>query len=255
MLRFADDIAIIAQDEMNLKRALESLDDILKTNYNLKINRKKTEVMVCSKDPENINIRIEDDALKQVPTFKYLGSIFTEDGRSKEDVKQRIREAKSMFNNKKQLLCSNSLKLETKKALIKSCIWSTALYGSETWTIGKNEEKTINAFETWCWRRMLKIKWTDRVTNEEVLQRAEEERTLLKTLKSRRHSWIGHIIRHNEFVTNIVEGVIPGKKARGRPRLQYLNQAIKNTGTASYAAMKRMACNNIRWKAANQSAD
>ena len=77
---------------------------------------------------------------------------------------QRIRKAKVMFNNKKQLLCSNNLSLEMEKTLIKSCtcIQSVALYGLETWTLGKNKERAINAFETWCWRRMLKIKWTDK---------------------------------------------------------------------------------------------
>jgi len=58
--------------------------------------------------------------------------------------------------------------------LIQSCIWSVALCGSETWTLGKNEERVVNAFETWSWRRMLKIKWTDRITNVEVFQRAKE---------------------------------------------------------------------------------
>jgi len=62
-----------------------------------------------------------------------------------------------------------------KKKLIKSCIWSIALYGSETRTLGKKEERVVNAFETWCWRRMLKIKWADRITNEEVYQRTKEE--------------------------------------------------------------------------------
>ena len=100
---------------------------------------------------------------------------------------------------------------------------------------------------------MLKIKWTDRITNEKVFQRVKEERLLLKTLNNRCHSWIGHIIRHNEFVINILEGVISGKKAMGRPRLQYLKQIARNTGADSYTAMKRMACNNCRWKAANQS--
>jgi hypothetical protein len=76
-------------------------------------------------------------------------------------------------NNNKQLLCSNNLSLEMKKELIKSCIWSDALYESETWTLGKNKERVVNAFETWCWRRMLKIKWTDRITNYEVFQRAK----------------------------------------------------------------------------------
>ena len=56
----------------------------------------------------------------------------------------------------------------------KNCIWSVALYGSETWTLGKSEEWVVNAFETWCWR-IIKIKWTNRITNDEVFQRAKEE--------------------------------------------------------------------------------
>jgi len=100
---------------------------------------------------------------------------------------------------------------------------------------------------------MLKIIWTDRITNDEVFQRAKEERLLLKILKNRHHSWIGHTVRHNEFVVNILEGAISGKRAVGRPRLRYLKQVARNTGADSYTAMKRMACNNSRWKAANQS--
>ena len=105
--------------------------------------------------------------------------------------------------------------LEIKKKLINSCTWSVALYGLEMWTVGKNEERAVNAFETWCWRRTLKIEWTDRITNNEVFQKAKEERLLLKILKNRRHSWIRHTIRHNEFLVNILEGAISGKKGRG----------------------------------------
>jgi hypothetical protein len=96
---------------------------------------------------------------------------------------------------------------------MKSCIWSVAFYGSETWTLGKNEERVINAFETWCWRGMLKIKWADKLTNDEVFQRAKEERLLLKLLKNRRHSWIWRTIKHNEFLVNILEEAVSGKKA------------------------------------------
>jgi hypothetical protein len=66
--------------------------------------------------------------------------------------------------------------MEIKKKLIKSCIWSVAVYGSEIRTLGKNGETVVNAFETWSWRRTLKIKWTDRIRNNEVFQRAKEER-------------------------------------------------------------------------------
>jgi hypothetical protein len=63
-----------------------------------------------------------------------------------------------------------------------------------------HKQRVINGFETWSWRGMLKIKWTDRITNGGVFQRAKEERLLLKILKNRRHSWIGHTVGHNEFV-------------------------------------------------------
>jgi hypothetical protein len=66
---------------------------------------------------------------------------------------------------------------------------------------------------------LLKIKWTDRITNDEVFQTAKEERLFLKILKNRRYLWIGHIIRHNEFVVNILEGAISGKKGVGRSGL------------------------------------
>ena len=59
-------------------------------------------------------------------------------------------------------------------------IWRFSLCGSETWTVGKNEERVVNAFESWCWGVMLKMKWTDRIMNGEVFQRAKEERSLLK---------------------------------------------------------------------------
>ena len=93
------------------------------------------------------------------------------------------------------------------------------------------------------------------ITTDEVFQKAKEERSLLKILKNRRHSWIGHIIRHNAFVVNVIAGAISGKKTIGRPRLQNLKQVARNTGADSYTAMKRIAFNNSRWKAANQSND
>ena len=87
----------------------------------MKINPppKKKEVTVCSKYFENINIRMDDNALKREPKFKYLGSIITEDGQNKEDIIQRIKEAKVTFNNKNQLICSNNLSLEMKKETYK----------------------------------------------------------------------------------------------------------------------------------------
>jgi hypothetical protein len=67
-----------------------------------------------------------------------------------------------------------------KKKLIKSCIWSVAVCGSEAWTVGKNEERVINGFETWSWRGMLKIKWADRITNDGSFSRGERRKITFK---------------------------------------------------------------------------
>ena len=106
---------------------------------------------------------------------------------------------------------------------MKSCVWIVALYGSETWSVGKNEERVVNAFETWCCRRRLKIEWTDRITNGEVSQMAKEERLLLKILQNGRHSRIGHTIRHNEFVVNILERAIIWEKCHGKASTAVFN--------------------------------
>ena len=75
--------------------------------------------------------------------------------------------------------------------------------------------------------RKVKVKWTDRISNDEVFQTAKEERRLLRVLKNRRHSWIGHAIRHNEFVVNILEGAISGKKGCGKTSTTILKASHK----------------------------
>jgi hypothetical protein len=90
---------------------------------------------------------------------------------------------------------------------------------------------------------MLQIKWTDRIRNGKVFQRAKKERLLLNILKKNRpHSWRGHTVRHAEFLVNILEGAISGKRAVERPRLQYLKKVSRNTASDSYTAVKRLAC-------------
>jgi hypothetical protein len=96
------------------------------------------------------------------------------------------------------------------------------LYGAETWTLLKVEQKYLESFEMWCWRRMEKISWIDRVRNEEVLHRVKEDRNILHTLhtiKRRKANWIGHILRRNCLLKHVIEGKLEGKKSRrGRRR-------------------------------------
>ena len=131
--------------------------------------------MECSltKSGDAEGIRLGNETLKVIDEFCYLASKITYDGRSSEDIKCRLAMARKAFVKKRNLLTSN-IDLSVRKSFLKVFVWSVALYGSETWTINSLDKKRIEAFEMWCYRRMLKIKWVDHVTNEEVLNRIGE---------------------------------------------------------------------------------
>ena len=138
----------------------------------------------------------------------------------------------------------SNINMELKKRIVKSTVWSVMLYGAETWTLTQAEKKRIEAFEMWVWRRMLKISWTEKISNEEVLMRVEEQRSILNIISRRKHSWIGHILRHDGLLKTILEGRMEGKAARGRKRLNMLSDILKND---SYAEIKRMAEDRSQW--------
>jgi hypothetical protein len=89
------------------------------------------------------------------------------------------------FTRKKQHIFARRLDLNLRNKLLKCYIWSIALYGAERWTLRKVYRKNMVSFEIWCWRRLEKISWTDRVRTEEVLHRVKEERNILHTVKRR----------------------------------------------------------------------
>ena len=93
---------------------------------------------------------------------------------------------------------------------MKCYIWSIALCGAETWTLRAVDQKHLESFEIWCWRRMEKISWTDHVRNEEVLPRVKEERNILHEIRKRKANWIGHILRRNCLIQRVIEGKIQG---------------------------------------------
>jgi hypothetical protein len=109
-----------------------------------------------------------------VESFKYLGSILTYDGRCICEIKCRIAMAKAAFN-KKRTLFTSTLDLELRKKLVNCYVWSIALYGAETWTLRAVDQKHLESFEMWCWRRMEEINCTDHVSNEDVLLRVKEQ--------------------------------------------------------------------------------
>jgi len=152
---------------------------------------------------------IDQKQLENVESFKYLGSMLINYGRCTCKIKCRIAMAKAAFN-KKRALFTSTLDLELRKKLVKCYIWSIALFGAETWTLRAVDQKLLESFEMWCWRRMEKIGWTDHVRNEEVLLRVKEQRNILHEICKRKANWIGHILRRNCLLQWVIEGKIKG---------------------------------------------
>jgi hypothetical protein len=105
--------------------------------------------------------------VENVEEFNYLSSMITNYARCTQGIKARIVMTKAAFNRKKTL-CTSKLDLELWKKLVNCDIWSIALYGVKTWTLRKLDQKYLESFEMWCWRRMEKISLTDPVNNEAV---------------------------------------------------------------------------------------
>jgi hypothetical protein len=142
------------------------------------------------------------------------------------EIKSKIAMEKAAFNKKKTLFTKN-LDFNLRKKVLNCYIWSIALCGAETWTLRKMDQKYLESFEMWCWRKMEKISWTDRVRNEEVLHRVKEDRNILHTIKRRKANWIGHMLRRNCLLKHVIEGKLEGRIEMtgrgGRRRKQLLN--------------------------------
>ena len=148
---------------------------------------------------------------------------------------------KKAFNKKSDLM-RGSLSLHLKKRIVKAFVWSVALYGSETWTLQKEDIWRLEAFEIWIWRLMMKVPWTEHKTNEEILKMVETEREIMDTVRSRQKRWLGHILTHDSLLRITLEGQIQGKKAYGRPRTMLLDWLLKTEeSNISYQELKMSA--------------
>ena len=128
-------------------------------------------------------------------------------------------------------------------------IWSIALYGAETGMIGAADQKYLERFEMWFWRRMEKIGWTDHVRNEEVLLRVNEQRNILHEIRKRKANFIGHILRRNCLLKQVMEGKIKGEmevtRRRGRRRKKLLDELKDRRG---YSHLKKEALDRTIWR-------
>ena len=200
-LRYAYDTVIIAESEEQLQRLI----NVVVT----KSKEKASQIPTC-------NINVHGKILEQVHSFVYLGSQFTSDARCEKEIRRRIGIAKSAFTSMSKVLTSRDIHMTVRIKVLRCYAWPTLLYGCETWTISVAMQKKLDTFETWLYRRMLRISWKDMVTNEEVYRQMNIKQSLLVDIVRRHMSFLGHVLRKEEIEHLVVTSFVDGKRVRGR---------------------------------------
>lgn len=246
-LKYADDTVLLASSPEELQLLLDRVTSTC-DEYGLKLNTQKTKLMTVSKHPINpIPITAYGVDLEQVDNITYLGSNINNDWDMSKEIKQRIEKARSVFYRMKKVLCSRNINIELKLRLTRCYIFSTLLYGAESWTLTETLLKKLQAFEMWVYRRLLRISWVDKVRNEEVLSRLSKQPEINKNIKIRKLEYFAHVIRHPErynVLHLIMQGKIEGKRGPGRRRTSWLRN-LRDWFQKSSAALFRAAANKI----------
>lgn len=234
-LRYADDTALLADNITSARRILHRVDTAGR-KAGLYLNAKKTKVMhIKGKDSLNekyTNITVDGTVLEKVDSFKYLGSIKTDDGTCLKDVKTRIAMAKQKMLQLNNIWKDRGIPNQLKIQILKCLVWPVMLYGCEAWTLRKEEENKINAAEMWFYRRLLRVQWTEKRTNESVLQELSVQKEVLKIINKRKLKYVGHANRNSktDLMTTVLQGKVESKRNRGRPPISYMNNISASSG-------------------------
>ena len=163
-LRYADDTTLMAESEEGLKSLLMKVET---EKVGLKLNIQKTKIMASS---PITSWEIDGETVETVSDFIFWSSRITADGDCSHEIKRRLLLGRNVMTNLDSILKSRDITLPTKVRLIKAMVFPVVMYGCESWTIKKAEHQRIDAFELWCWRRLLRVPWTARISNQSILK-------------------------------------------------------------------------------------
>ena len=165
-LRYADDTILMAESEEELKSLLMRVKEESE-KVGLKLNIQKTKIMASG---PITSWRIDGETVETVADFIFGGSKITADGDCSHEIKGLLLLRRKVMTNLDSILKSRDITLPTKVHLVKAMVFPVVMNGCECWTVKKSECQRIDAFELWCWRRLLRVPWTARRSNQSILK-------------------------------------------------------------------------------------
>ena len=181
----------------------------------LKLNVKKTKLLKVGNTQPDATVRVDGEQIEEVEHFKYLGSLKAANGRCEKDIRTRISMAKKRMLDLVSIWKDRGIRKELKMKLVRALVWTVLTYGAEGWTLLKADENRIQAAEMRIYRRMLRISWKERRTNDSVMLELNTTRQLLGLVLRRKLSFLGHTHREGgcQLVKTVIQGKVPEKVA------------------------------------------
>ena len=188
--RYADNTTLMAESEEELKSLLMKVKEESE-KVGLKLNIQKTKIMASG---PITSWQIDGETIETVANFIFLGSKIIADGDCSHEIKRHFLLGRKVMTNLDSILKSRDIALPTKVRLVKAMVFPVVMYGCESWTIKKAEHQRNDAFELWCWRRLLRVPWTARRSNQSILKEVSPGCSLEGLMLKLKLQYFGHLI-------------------------------------------------------------
>ena len=189
-LRYADDTTLMAESEEELKSLLMKVKEE-REKFGLKLNIQKTKITGSS--PITL-WQVDEETVETMADFIFLGSKITADDDCRHEIKRHLLLGRKVMTNLDSILKSRDVTLPTNVHLVEAMVFPVVMYGYESWTVKKDEHQRNDGFEVWCWRRLLRVPWTARRSNQSILKEISPGCSLHGLMLKLRLQYFGHLI-------------------------------------------------------------
>ena len=189
-LIYADDTTLMAENEEKRKSLLMKMKE-KSEKAGLKLNIQKTKIMASG---PIISWQIDEETMETVADFVFLGTKFTADGDCSHEIKMHLLLGRKIMTNLDSILKSRDITSLTQVHIVKDMFCSVVMYGCKSWTIKKAENQRHDAFKLWCWRRLLRVPWTTKRSNQSILKEISPQYSLEGLMLKMKFQYLGYLM-------------------------------------------------------------